>query len=70
MKCDGYLPTRVAVIMSICIKTPSHKGESLFTFPKCFYKRLWVAISNTEKASGSDSSQTNEKHHGSDSKIN
>lgn len=56
MKCEGYFFIRVVVIMFICIKIFFYKGEFLFIFLKCFYKRLWVVIFNIEKVSGLDSS--------------
>lgn len=52
------------------VQTPHVKGESLFTSWKCLSNRFWKGISNRERASWSDSSKTNEKHHGCDRKIN
>ena len=48
---EGHFRIRVAAIMSVCIRIPYDEGESLFTFSKCFSKRLWVALANTEQAS-------------------
>lgn len=65
------LPPNYSSINNVHVHDRSlHKGEASFTFRKYFRKRLCVAIFNKEKVGWSDSSKTNEKHHGSDSKIN